>query len=99
MTDDRSYKEVNYTPLHHWVREYDCAGIMYGPGDVEAIWENEWEEELGVPFRDVWDELKDTWEWQHMGDQLCEVGFEIISMMCADYVQEKGLRQPLKKEE
>ena len=89
----RGYKEIDYTTFHKWVKENDCAGTIFGPGDVESIWQMEWEEELGIPFKDVWSEMRHSYEWKHMVDLLCEHGFEIISQMWEDYVREKGLRK------
>jgi hypothetical protein len=92
MDEDLGYEEVDYTPLHLWTQKYGTAGTMFGPSDVETIWELEWEEELGIPFKNVWAEMKHSYEWRHMADRLSEVGYEIISLMCEAYVQEKGLR-------
>lgn len=89
-------KEVNFTPLHEWREENEATGTMFVAGDVQSIWETEWEEELGIPLEDVWDELKETWEWRKgIQDLLAEHGFEIISMMCSQYVGEKGFRNGL----
>lgn len=72
----------------------ETAGTTFVRGDVESMWETEWEEKLGLPFTDeLWDELKDSYEWRHMGDYLTEHGFQIISNMLAQFVGEKGLRK------
>lgn len=92
----RGYKDVDFTSVHQWARENECAGTMFSPADVETIWEMEWEEELGIPFKDVWNQLRNAWEWDKgLQELLTERGFGIISQMCAEFVREKGLRNDL----